>query len=120
METSASHHSSPSEADSSFKEPQRQEVARPAMPQEGVVLSQLVAVPASRIVPQKFGRPWRTGGARGPASDAEKDPVSWQAPATPKEEPEKTELNMIAEGESRPQPPVKTAVKMKVKIEEKQ
>ena len=119
METSASHHSSPSEAGSSSKEPQRQEVTRPAMPQEGVVLSQLVAAPASREVPPKIGLLRRTGEARGSASDAEKDPVRFQAPATPKEEPEKTELNMIAEGESRrPQSLIKTAVKME--IEEKQ
>ena len=93
------------------------------MPQEGVVLSQREATPASRVVPPKFGfprgepprgaeRPRWTGDARGSASAAQHDPVCWQSPATPKDDLEQTELGMIAEGASRrPEPKIKTAVK---------
>ena len=55
------------------------------------------------------------GDARGSTSDAEQEPVCLKAPVTPNEELEKTELDLIAEGESRkPQPLGKTAVKLEI------
>ena len=98
QDASASYHSTPSEADSSYMV---EAVASPVLPREGVVLTS-----AARVVPPVFGPPpgeppagaapvARTSSATSSiikntiVQGMVEEPVCWQAPKTPKEVEEK-------------------------------